>query len=299
MNTHTLSRRIVLLLLLLLTRPPLPAAAPAATPLAPFEYLYGQLLDLDGDPVRYALSGLKPATSYELRVSWPASVRVTTAASVRDRSSATGTANARAAAVTQSPAQMCRRTPQIPASIHFKLVDGDAPHVTQQHRFARRLLDCENFVLTTDEHGTLQVRLQCDENSWHRLTVTLGGLYSRTRRSLRHVFSPSLVACVRRCALNALHPCLSVCLPVCLSVCLSWQGLPHPEVWVSAARRSVHRDGVNGGVRKLVYNIGAYMHIHTHTYAAQGRGDSVGNRWWHPAVMRGTTVVQSASPAHP
>lgn len=44
--------------------------------LEPFTYLTGELLDLDTGVKPYRLAGLKPNTGYEVRVSWPASVRV-------------------------------------------------------------------------------------------------------------------------------------------------------------------------------------------------------------------------------
>lgn len=42
--------------------------------LAPFDYLNGQLVDLDSGVNLYRFRGLKPHTGYELRVSFPASV---------------------------------------------------------------------------------------------------------------------------------------------------------------------------------------------------------------------------------
>lgn len=61
--------------------PPLAAAdSPHATnpqALAPFDYINGQLIDLDTGLRLYRLTGLKPSTGYEVRVSFPASVGVT------------------------------------------------------------------------------------------------------------------------------------------------------------------------------------------------------------------------------
>lgn len=63
--------------------PPLAAAdsddSSATKPqaLAPFDYVTGQLIDLDTGVRLYRLTGLKPSTGYEVRVSFPASVGVT------------------------------------------------------------------------------------------------------------------------------------------------------------------------------------------------------------------------------
>lgn len=43
-------------------------------PLAPFDYINGQLIDLDTEVKVYRFTGLKPNTGYEVRVSFPASV---------------------------------------------------------------------------------------------------------------------------------------------------------------------------------------------------------------------------------
>lgn len=58
---------------------PTPADSPGATnpqALAPFDYINGQLIDLDTGVKLYRLTGLKSSTGYEVRVSFPASVGV-------------------------------------------------------------------------------------------------------------------------------------------------------------------------------------------------------------------------------
>jgi hypothetical protein len=42
--------------------------------LKPFDYITGELIDLDGDAKAYQLTQLKPSTGYEVRLSFPASV---------------------------------------------------------------------------------------------------------------------------------------------------------------------------------------------------------------------------------
>jgi hypothetical protein len=42
--------------------------------LKPFDYITGELIDLDGDARAYQLTELKPSTGYEVRLSFPASV---------------------------------------------------------------------------------------------------------------------------------------------------------------------------------------------------------------------------------
>lgn len=72
--------RTFLCILLLCSVIPPPARATSAVPpaaqppLAPFDYINGQLIDLDTGVKVYRLQDLKPSTGYEVRVSFPASV---------------------------------------------------------------------------------------------------------------------------------------------------------------------------------------------------------------------------------
>lgn len=71
---------LLLCSLLLAVPPPLSSAATTAAaaadpqPLAPFDYINGQLIDLDTGVKLYRLAGLKPSTGYEVRLSFPATV---------------------------------------------------------------------------------------------------------------------------------------------------------------------------------------------------------------------------------
>lgn len=65
--------RPVLLLLPLLLLLVLTCSAQSKL-LKPFDYITGELIDLDGDARAYQLVDLKPSTGYEVRLSFPASV---------------------------------------------------------------------------------------------------------------------------------------------------------------------------------------------------------------------------------
>jgi hypothetical protein len=65
-------RPVLLLLTLLLL--PVAGCSVVTQPLKPFDYITGELIDLDGDARAYQLTGLKPSTGYEVRLSFPASV---------------------------------------------------------------------------------------------------------------------------------------------------------------------------------------------------------------------------------
>ncbi|KAF8065449.1 hypothetical protein HT031_003050 [Scenedesmus sp. PABB004] len=125
MGARRCRRRAALPLLLpLLCLAPALAAAPLPLPLVPFDYITGQLVDLDTGAAAWALGGLSPSTSYEVRVSWPAS---------------------------------------IPAAISFELVDGadtarSAAGAPARRRAGRRLLDTEKLVFATDAAAGVQAR---------------------------------------------------------------------------------------------------------------------------------------------
>jgi hypothetical protein len=65
-------RPVLLLLFLLLLK--IVTCSTHTKQLKPFEYITGELIDLDGEARAYQLSGLKPSTGYEVRLSFPASV---------------------------------------------------------------------------------------------------------------------------------------------------------------------------------------------------------------------------------
>jgi hypothetical protein len=65
-------RPVLLLLTLLLLQ--VVACSVLTKPLKPFDYITGELVDLDGDARAYQLTTLKPSTGYEVRLSFPASV---------------------------------------------------------------------------------------------------------------------------------------------------------------------------------------------------------------------------------
>lgn len=67
----------LLLLLLLHTPLSITAATDDHTILKPFDYITGELVELDTGVKRYLLTALKPSTGYEVRVSFPASVSLT------------------------------------------------------------------------------------------------------------------------------------------------------------------------------------------------------------------------------
>lgn len=51
------------------------SATADVTTLKPFQHVNRELLELDTGVKPYRLAGLKPSTGYEVRLSWPASVR--------------------------------------------------------------------------------------------------------------------------------------------------------------------------------------------------------------------------------
>jgi hypothetical protein len=65
--------RPVLLLLTLLLLQVVGCSAQAKL-LKPFDYITGELIELDGDARAYQLTQLKPSAGYEVRLSFPASV---------------------------------------------------------------------------------------------------------------------------------------------------------------------------------------------------------------------------------
>jgi hypothetical protein len=65
-------RPVLLLLSLLLLQ--VVGCSVQTKPLKPFDYITGELIALDGDARAYQLTGLKPSTGYEVRLSFPASV---------------------------------------------------------------------------------------------------------------------------------------------------------------------------------------------------------------------------------
>jgi len=73
---------LIWLLLCILCCAVLTSAQPPAETLAPFDYLNGQLIDLDTGVKLYKLADLKPSTAYEVRLSFPASVSHTAAKQV-------------------------------------------------------------------------------------------------------------------------------------------------------------------------------------------------------------------------
>lgn len=132
--------RPVLLLLPLLLLLVLTCSAQSKL-LKPFDYITGELIDLDGDARAYQLVDLKPSTGYEVRLSFPAS---------------------------------------IPAFIKFQIVDGSAAAPALRSKQARRLLDCEKLIFATDSNSAVQgfatpaVLVTAKRRSVHRDGPTAG-----------------------------------------------------------------------------------------------------------------------------